>query len=273
MAREGDILKLLGRSPRRREILEALVGDARTLRGLHDELDTPRTTLRDNLDGMEELGLVARDHNRRYRTTSVGRLVLEGFDWFRGTVSAAVELEPFFQWVDYEALDADFEVLTDAEVVTDCDGHANRTVRRLLDFLADADRARCLCPVVTPLYAETLRRDIVEADTGGSLVLEADAAEALRESYPDVREGLAAADRLEVSVYDGQLPFGMVATEGTIALQSYDDHDYPRALLVLGSEAAREWAVDRHDAYRTGARPLDATGGSVSTPVSGEDAS
>lgn len=250
-----EVMAVLSGTPHRLAILRALRDAPRDLRDLQAALDVPRATLKHNLTRLAEHDLVAETRST-YRLTAFGRCVFREYADYRETVGLAADLRPFLEFVRPRAFDYDLAPLAGSTVTCAESANPHAPVERLRDLLADTDRARMVVPVVVPMVVEELYHGIADERLELELVVPADIRPVVESKFAEEYEAAVGCDRLQVSLFDGEIPFCIGVLDDTLVLGGYDDGNILRALVENDTGSAVRWGRDRCREYEREADPM-----------------
>lgn len=264
-----DLIDCFCNSPQRLRILDILDGTQIDVRDLMSALDCSRSAIQRNLTVLQKQGLVEETRSG-YTTTTIGGFLRDEFARTNETTATIRRMTPFFETVDAPPEIA-IGKLTDALVTTPDPAHPNAPTQRLFSTFTDADRLRGFVPVVSRLIVETFR-EMTEDDTAShEYVLSRAAFDAIRtqcsNEHTDVPETIFP-DRTEVSVYEGDIPYGLFVSGNRLALTAYTEFGRVRALVESTREEAIEWGERMYKTYREQSAEPQAT----DTPTTAHDA-
>ncbi|WP_408958404.1 helix-turn-helix transcriptional regulator [Natrinema sp. 74] len=253
-----ETLEFVARSPCRVRLLETLRGGELVSRdSLQAEVDVVRTTLQRNLTGLADRGLI-RERNRCYEITPAGSLAVDGVSMALERVGAADRLRPVLERVPASELEFGIERLLDATVVEATTANPYAPVDYHVDSLTNMDHARLLLPATgaEPLSSS---RSAIESGATFELVVTESVAETLQTEPPVADEFAAIADYdgVSLSVIDDDLPFYLGVVDDAVQIGVHDDSALPTALLETTDDRVREWAIDRFEAAKRRATPVD----------------
>lgn len=255
-----EAIELLARSEVRARLLEVIRQDGPVeARTLQERLDASRTTIRRNLDALEDQGWIEYDHGTGYALTPCGALITEAFFAFVDTMRAGLKLQPVFRWLAPADLDVDLRRFADADVVVAEQHDPYAPVNEHVAFLADADRFRGLVPSIGLQPLVRARESVVDRGQEREVVVSARVAETIR-AKPEYARPIAAmreTGRCTVYEYDGDLPYYLGLSTAAMQLGLADETGKPQALVEAENAAAYEWARERYEEYRAAAEPLD----------------
>lgn len=245
-----DQLAFLARSTQRVRILEALHCESHDLRDLRDEVDIPRSTLRDNLDRMLELGWIEEIERRAYRTTTLGCIAIEIFDEHQTLMETAERLAPFLERVPREDVDIDLRHLSEAEVVPPEPGRPYAPDEYFVELLEGSHELRGFSPVVGRITVDAIKRRVEAEQLRIDIVVTTDVLEALESAFEREYREVLDAGCAKLWLYGGEVPYALALVDDTVVLRAIDDSGIPHTLVETDNEAAYMWAEQAFEAYR-----------------------
>ena len=240
------------------DALESVRETGRDKRELVETLDCSRSTVDRSIRELESLGLVAYSEGE-YRPTTFGRLALAEYRGFEERVETMKRLKPALAWLPVEEFDLDFGCLADAEVIVSTPSDPYAPANRHADVASQAETFRALLPAVGLNQLEAGREAAVERDQHQRIVVESGVAERLRNErhYAEKIEEMAATGQVEISVYDGTIPYFLGLYDGIVHVGVEDDDGMPRALIETDAEEVRSWAESTFAEYEDAARAFN----------------
>ncbi len=254
-----DCVECLSNSFQRIHVLSALTDTSADLRDLKDELAIPRTSLQRNLSLLEQQGWIKQIPSG-YTTTIRGKLLTNVFIEMLRRVQRIETLTPFLDEVDLPtAIDID---QLDEFLVTVPEPHRpHAPMIRLLNIFETADHMRAFSPVVAGLLAKRYYR-LNEITGEHEFILSKNAVDTPyrpdTDDWSDERE-TDQSTRIDIRVYDGELPYGLFVSEDTLALAAYDDDGRIQALVESESEMTVKWGTRMYETYRDQSQQLQGT--------------
>lgn len=246
-----EALKCLCNSPQRVRILDTLDETQMDVRDLLSTLDSSRSTVQYNLTVLKERGWVE-ETRCGYVTTTIGSLLREEFARANETTAAIRRMAPFFEAVDSPPEIA-MSKLTDALVTTPDPAQPNAPIKRLFSMFTGTNRVRGFVPVVSGLILDSFRDTTEDRTTIHEYVLSRAAFDATRtrcsNEQTDVSETIFPT-RTEVSIYEGDIPYGLFVSEDRLALTAYTEVGRVRALVESTNRGAIEWGKEMYETYR-----------------------
>lgn len=242
MTGASDMVNFLARTPRRSEILDTLHRESLDLRSLSDELDVPRTTLRDNLDSMQKIGWVVENDDREYETTTLGAIVVTKFREYRRAVEVADELQPFLEQIPICDLELDVSRLEGATMTRPKPALPQAPDRKLSEHFEDADEIRALSSIVVPMAFRNLHERVTEEMVEAELVVTPTVSDVFRTTYEEWYHDFVDSQQVALGVTEELPPFGVAIVDDTVLLQALDANDRLCALVETTNEECRAWA-------------------------------
>lgn len=252
-------LAFLTRSSTRARLLQMVAQDGPLQ---HHELrrrfECDRTTLQRNITALTEHGWVTRT-NDTYRITEPGALLAAGLGDCVATTRTALELQPILRWTPDDAFDFDTELLADAEVAVADGADPDRAVTKHLEVLRTAARFRGFIPAIGRHALEVVWRRVTNNDGDFAVVMPRPSLERLEpdSKYAAMFADLVASDRIDIRVFDGEIPYYLGLFEDVVQIGVKDDEGMRRALLETERDEVRRWAEDAYREYERRAAVLD----------------
>lgn len=250
-------VEFLARSETRVRILEELARENRLSKDeLYRRFEASRTTIKRNLDALEERGWVT-GSNREYAITRAGEWVAEDFTALVETVRNSTRLGPVLAYLDAEDLDIDLREF-DFEVTTPDPGNPMKAVNKHVRKIQSVETFRSLLPVTGVRAIEALHDRVTNHGAEVETVVAPAVAETFRSDpeYSDYYAELRAADGVDIYRYEGNVPYYLGLLDDGVEI-GVDDDGQPAALLETEAPAVYEWAERTYEAYRADAKPLD----------------
>jgi len=252
-------VEFLARSPNRIEVLAALAEEPLTRGDLAEAVEVSQPTLGRILRDLTDRRWVATDGDR-YRITATGGLVADGITDLRERLATETALRDIVEYLPTAAIDVDLTHFADARITTPTGTRPNKPIRRMLDLLADTERALLLSHAFNEQKLRLVRDRSVAGDLRTEGVFAAGAIDAIRET-PELRALLAEiveTDVAEIRVTDAPVAVALEVTDDRTHLLLRDDEGVVRASLDTADPTVREWAEAIHEEYREAASPLTA---------------
>lgn len=242
-----DPIAFISRSDSRVAVLASLADTPKHLHEVVGDVDSPRTTVRDNLKQLIDHGLVEEDTGRQYHPTTTGELVFEAYRNCEQETAVIERLEPFLEYVPFDALPGSVAIFRNATLVTRSRSDPCRVISALTDLVSDKQHVRALMPAVpgpvsdamfdspatAPQTVEILTGETGDESLGDRAASDSDAAVTVRRS-------------------DQPLPFGLVVDEDQVTVYCLDDEMVMRSLIHLDDADACRWGSYTFKRYWSG---------------------
>lgn len=207
--------------------------------------------MNDNLRALQDKGWVEEDQNRKYESTELGDVAIDGLRDYRTLMETANELKPFLTRMPVDDIGLELRWLTDGKLTLPEPALPQGPMQAFVSHLEAADEFRAVMPVVTP--SDSFRKGFTERES--EVVVNTTVLEALETKHVQTYRHLV--DRgSSVYVYDEPLPFGLALADDTVLLQSLTDDDIPHSLVETRNQRCRDWAEQVYSEYRDEATPL-----------------
>jgi predicted transcriptional regulator len=231
---------------KRASLLDALSERGMTMRELDETLSMSRSTVHRALGSFEE-GNVLDKREQTYVLTRFGETVAARTREFSTQLGTASALDAFLNTIDGVDVAVPLGCFTDAEVIEPQSRTAHAGVKRILDLIEASDSLRMLSNVLSPLYVDVARREVVD---GMSLAVIFDErfAERFAAEYADDTVQAFRTGRLDVD-FAPDIPFELFLYDGKMAMAAHDHTTLPRMFVETDDEAAIEWAEDLYQRY------------------------
>lgn len=243
---DGFYAEIAKRTP----MLEAIREGPRSLQELDQMLSMSRSTIHRTIRSFEELGLLRKEGNR-YALTGHGLIVADEATTFRDRLQTAYRLGDFFTIIHPTDVQVPFELFADAKVTQPQPQQAHTGVKRIIDFIEQADSLRMFSNIISPLYVDVALREMrngmdIEVIFDDSVldIVQTEYAEQAIEAYDT--------GRFTVLV-EQDVPFELFLAEDRMAMAAHDDSALPHVVIETDSPSAREWAEDVYMDYREAA--------------------
>jgi predicted transcriptional regulator len=247
----SNLIDCFCNSPQRLRILVVLDGRQMDVRDLMSALDCSRSAIQRNLTVLKKQDLVEETRSG-YTTTTIGDFLRNEFARANETTAAIRRMTPFF-----EAVDAPPEIaigkLTDALVTTPDPAQPNAPTQRLFSTFTGADRLYGFVPVVSGLIVEAFQGMTEDDTTSHEYVLSRASFDAIRTQCSNERTDVSETifpERTEVSVYEGNIPYGLFVSGNRLALTAYTEVGRVQALVESTREEAIKWGERMYETYR-----------------------
>lgn len=250
--RVQELLNHVARTPIRIEILSILADEALDLRDLSDRLDSPRTTLRHNLQEMIEVNLIEETIENEFRSTPLGEIILDALTAFSDRVETALKLEPLFSCVSPSEFDFDIGNLSAVTVTESTRTKPYAPQHRLTALIQDARNVSGYIPTSPFLFNQTDVPIFQTTDSDISLYVPEEIADTLQAEHEAELKTLLQRGPLDIGVLSGaNIDYGVARIDDRAVILGLDEHDKPHVLVEATDETVQEWASKRIDGLRT----------------------
>lgn len=237
---------------KRAPLLAVLAEGPKSMSELEDAVSMSRSTIHRTLGTFEDANVV-RKTDQRYGLTGFGRTITDRTMEYSTDLSTALDLDEFLNSV--EAVDVPLEHFAEAEVIQPQPHKAHRGVKRIIDLVEASDSLRMFSNILSPLYVDVARREIVDG-----MEIEVVFDERLR--YPlqvEYAEDAVEAFRTgRFDVYFGSdVPFELFIYDDKMAMAAHDDSAIPQMFVETCTDDAIEWAEELYLSYRERAEQFD----------------
>ncbi|ESP88890.1 helix-turn-helix transcriptional regulator [Candidatus Halobonum tyrrellensis] len=255
MSTDDTATALFETALRRSSFLDCLDEEPTDKRTLVAELDCSRSTVNRGVRELEAAELVEYDDGG-YRTTPLGRRIVEGFAELAADAAVWTELEPFLRWVPEEELGFDLTLLDDAEVVVPDPGDPYGVINRHVGRLREMDEGRFLLPFTGLHAAETVHERVVDHGADCEVVVAPSVARTFRDDeYAPVVAEMADAGGFRVFRASEALPLSLGVVDDRVQFIAAEGQE-PRALVETERREVREWAEETFEACKREAEPV-----------------
>lgn len=246
----ADEIEFFGASRNRIEIISALSEEGPIEKyDLRERFDISRTTLKRNLDELEDRGWIREEPANEYRITLSGQIVEDGLSGFTEAIDDGRTLQPFLRWVDPAEFDLDPAVLAGADVTVAKGANPYAPVNEHVAALGRTGSFRGCLPVVGRDALRTCRDRLGETDGPWELVVTPEVLETLRSdsNLNGEFEEIRGQDGLEIYVHEGEMPMFVGLYDEIVQIGVEDDRGVPRALASSADDRVREWAQEFYE--------------------------
>lgn len=238
-------IAFISRSSSRVSVLSSLSGTPKDFRDVVADVDSPRTTIRDNLKQLVEQDFIREDTERRYHLTTTGRLFFEVYRKCEREAAVIERLEPFLAHVSNDALPESIALFQDVTLVSRSRSDPYRVISALIDTLRDTQPSRALMPSVT----SPVREPIFESSSATPQPVQI-----LTEETDDdsLRDRTDSSPHVTVKQTGQSLPFGLIIDEDQVTVYSLDSEMVAQALIYTDDVSVRRWASYTFQRYWDG---------------------
>lgn len=252
-----EVLTHIAGTPVRTAILSALETETLDLRDLSDRLQTPRTTLRHNLQKMIEGELIEETLDNEYRTTPLGRAVLDGLTAFGEHVETATHLEPLFECLWPSQLDIEISSLSTASVTEATRVEPYAPHMRLTALLGEGTDIWAYVPTDPFLFEQPDEPVFRDSHGDISLLVSPDVAEVLYEYHETKLATAVAQGPMDIGVVGvTDMEYGVGVIDDRAVVLGLDDNDKPHALVETTDQQCQEWAIRQIEELQADATPI-----------------
>lgn len=254
-----DHVSFLSRSKTRVRLLATLSDRGPTSRrALRDRLDTSQSTVVRSVQALERRGWVEQDGDV-VRVTGTGKLVVDAFRDFLGSLEETTDLAPLLRWFPHDEFDLDLTHLLGASVTTSSSGDPYAPARVQTEFVRTASRVRVFLPSIDLEGSRVVHERVMDGALTGEVVVGPDVGETIRDGEYARLFGEQVEAGLSVFRCDEPLPVYLGLDDGSrVQLGVEDDDGVPQALLETDGEPIRTWAEGVYRDYRDRATELAA---------------
>lgn len=234
-----DEIRAIIKSRNRFDIVTSLSDADMTQKELRSRLDIPRTSMRRNLEELEQMGIIELQSGS-YSLTLAGRIIMDRCSEMGKTLTHLEDLKPLLQYIppEFDALDLD--ALEGSEILLADEGNPYAADHAAMKEHVAHKKVRMLVPIITPIFVNNFKQHILEHGTEVDMVVSENAMDALRSDYAEDLEDMLDTGLLKIHVHKNSLPFTLAVRENQLTLFLFDDGVH-RACLKNRSSEAIEW--------------------------------
>jgi predicted transcriptional regulator len=253
-----ELVAFVARSENRLATLRALSAAPRRRSAIQDATGIPRATLSRILADCGRRALVERS-GPEYALTSLGERFVAGLDDLFEAVDRQRALQTLAGGLPTEELEVDLFTVDDLSVTLPNRIDPMAPVGRAAAVVESADVVHgfCYSLIHAPILAMT--RDIVDSGARFVGVVSAEVLEVVVQDPELVGpvEDLVETGKAEIYVYDGGIETQFIIADDRVLFLVAEEDGSVQGLVETGEPAIRPWAVERFEAYRADAEPLD----------------
>ncbi|MDS0260903.1 hypothetical protein NDI56_15975 [Haloarcula sp. S1CR25-12] len=231
-------------------MLSSLSDGPKRLHDIVEDVDGPRTTVRDNLKQLTERGLLEEDPGRRYQPTTRGQLVFELYRTCEQETAVLERLDPFLTHVPTDALPDSIVLFRDVNLVARSLSDPYNPLSTLADLLCDTAQIRALMPIVPAPVSAAIFSSPEATPLSVRLLTEGPTDFLLAEQSDSDPE-----PAITIRQTETPLPFGLAVSEERVSVCCFDDEMVARALIHTDDAAVRRWATQTFHRYWGGDEP------------------
>lgn len=251
-----EIIACIAGTKHRARILSVLSTESLDIRDLSDEIGVPRTTLRHNLEKMEDANLITETLDRTYTLTPLGEATLAGLRAFRKRIETEARLEPLFSCIPASKFDFDISAFEGATVTVARRACPFLPAKTLLEALVDGDDVVAALPSLPASASEMLFKDSREARPNVELLITPQVANVLVEEFSVRPEVIHEDDGIRVAVTNHEPEHGVAIVDDRAYIQGFDDEQKPHVLVQSDDPRCRDWVTSKLETYRTDSVPI-----------------
>lgn len=254
----SELVSFVARAENRLAALRGLADAPRRRAALQADTGIPRATLSRILADCRDRDLLERS-GHEYALTPLGERLVAELDSLYDAVDQARAIQLLADGLPLEELDVDLFAVDDLTVTLPTRIDPLAPVGRAASVLGGAVSVRGFCYSLLHAPILAVSRDVVE---GGGRFVGVVSADVLRhvasdpELFGPVGE-LLGTGRAAVFVYDGGIETQFMLTEDRVLFLVADTEGAVQGLVETGEPAIRPWALERFEAHREAAEPLD----------------
>lgn len=239
---------------KRAPMLDVLGDGPKSMSELDEALSMSRSTIHRALGTFEDANVV-RKTDRRYALTGFGQTVTERTREYSTDLATALDLDEFLNSVESIDVDVPLEHFADAEVIQPEPHKAHRGVKRIIDLIEASDSLRMFSNILSPLYVDVARREIVDG-MEIEVIFDERLLYPLQVEYAEEAVEAFGTGRFEV-YFGSDVPFELFIYDDKMAMAAHNDSAIPRMFVETCSEDAIEWAEELYLSCRDRAEQFD----------------
>ncbi|PSP82842.1 hypothetical protein BRC83_08505 [Halobacteriales archaeon QS_1_68_17] len=252
MSKTERLHRLLNSEIRMR-VLETVHESPKSLRDVHDDLNAPKTTVRDNLQTLTEFGFVKERRDRRYAATPSGAAALQGVAELEKRVETADRLRQFLQTADDEFV-LEVKHLEDAIIREPTRSEPNIPITSFINLYRESSTVQARWPVVPPVLWEHWHDESTVDEA--TFVLPEPVAECVVDDSTEIAERVINGP-IEVVATTSSFELGIGLFDDTVLLQTFDQNCQPQALVEIGSDPCQAWAHNQFETALQNGRAIE----------------
>lgn len=253
-----ELLSFVLRSENRLATLRALSAEPQRRSVIQEATGIPRATLSRILADCRERDLLERN-GPVYALTPLGERVVSQLEALLDEVDRHRALQTLADGLPLDELEADLFGVDDLSVTLPNRIDPMAPISRAAAVVESADIVHgfCYSLIHAPILAMT--RDIVDSGARFVGVVSAEVLEVVARDAELIGpvEALVETGQAEILVYQGGIETQFIITDDQVLFLVAEDDGSVQGLVETGDPAIRPWALDRFEAYRATAEPLD----------------
>lgn len=251
MDRPTELVSFILHSENRLDVLEALASEPGTRPELQSKTDIPRSTLSRILADFTREELAIKD-GHRYLATPLGVYLARELRSLFDSVDSMARLQTLGQWLRLPDSGIELEDLAGATVTLPTRADPLAPVKRTAAVLTSSEHVRGLCNNAVVENIEAIWHGVVEESRGFEAVVTVDALNVVSRdaAVSELVCEMLTSGRVEVSVYDGEIPQLVAVADGTVVFEVTDDEGAIQGIIETEDESIRAWFDSTFETYR-----------------------
>ena len=252
-----DDIAFLANSENRVALLRSLSGGPHARDGLITKMGVSRVTLGRILGELDERSWITQK-GQVCDITSLGAWVLEEYEAYSEMMAAERRIRKVFQWFPDEEYGFHISELADAEITAVSRANASAPLSQHVRLFEEGGHFWSFSFAITRLFLETCWRHVMNEDVTFEWVFTTQVFDVLKNDPELSRHSREMLDsgRVEYRHYEGDIPYIVLGSEGTVNLRLADEDGSPTALIGSDADAVRTWAESTFDRYWADATPV-----------------
>lgn len=257
MDRPTELVSFILHSENRLDALQALASEPATRPELQSKTDIPRATLSRILADFTRRDLASRD-GHRYLATPLGVHLARELRSLFDSVDSMARLQTLGQWLRLPDSGIELGDLAGATVTLPTPADPLAPVKRTAAVLTASEHAQGLCNNAVVENIEAIWRGVIEERKGFEAVVTVDALDVVSgdAAVSELVCDMLTSGRVEVSVYDGEIPQLIAVADGTVVFEVTDDEGAIQGLIETEDESIEAWFDSTFEIYRKRATPV-----------------
>ncbi len=257
MDRPTELVSFILLSENRLDVLQSLVSEPATRPALQAKTDIPRATLSRILADFTRRDLAVRD-GHRYLATPLGVYLARELRSLFESVDSMARLQTLGQWLRLPDSDIELEDLVGATVTPPTPADPLAPVKRTAAVLTASEHIRGLCNNAIVENIEAVWHGVIEEGWKFEAVVTVDALDVVSQdaAVSELVSEMLTSGRVEVSVYEGEIPQLVAVADGTVVFEVTDDEGAIQGLIETEDESIGAWFDSTFETYRRMATPV-----------------